>query len=295
VNDALVICTRNRPDDVRSCLRSVEAQHELPAAVLVIDASDGDDTRAVAEEFEWVRYLRAAPGLTRQRNAAIRALGSDVELVHFVDDDVVLDERYVGEIRRAFAEADVGGVGGMIANAPQPRPYLLRRIFLLDSRRPGALLRSGRNILGTGLHDTADVDWLSGCCMSFRAEVLRAHAFDESMTGYALGEDVDYSIRVGHEHRLVISPFALVQHLSSPLNRLSIVQWSAGEVVARYARVRRYPDRFDLGSFWWSVLGEFFLAVAASAIHVRRSPLLRARAVALGCWRIARRESEVFG
>jgi GT2 family glycosyltransferase len=293
VKDALVICTRNRPQDVRSCLESVLRQTEAPRVVLVADGSSDERTAAVAAELPDVRYVRVEPGLTRQRNAAVRALERNVELVHFVDDDTVLEPGYVAAIRQAFADPSIGGVGGVIKNIPPRRPRLLYRLFLLDSRRSGVVLRSGRNVLAADVAEPADVDWLSGCTMSFRAEVLRSQAFDESRLGYCLGEDVDYSLRVGERWRLVVTPYARLEHMHSPIGRYSAGRWYAAEVVERHQRVALHRGRLSRTAFWWSIAGEVGLGLA-KVLGGRRAPLRQVQAVLVGCWCILRKDQRLI-
>ena len=79
-------------------------QSRLPDTVRVVDSSESADTRSVVDGYAAgalsgrLIYQAATPGLTAQRNAAIRAGRSDV--VHFVDDDTVLDSRYIESILR---------------------------------------------------------------------------------------------------------------------------------------------------------------------------------------------------
>jgi GT2 family glycosyltransferase len=237
--------------------------------------------------------VRVEPGLTRQRNAAVRALERDVELVHFVDDDTVLEPGYVAAIRQEFADPSIGGVGGVIKNVPPRHPRLPYRLFLLDSRRSGAILRSGRNVLAADVAESADVDWLSGCTMSFRTEVLHSLAFDESRQGYCLGEDVDYSLRVGERWRLVVTPYARLEHLTSPIGRYSAGRWYAAEVVERHQRVVLHRGRLSRAAFWWSVVGEVGLGVA-KALGGRRAPLRHVQAVLIGCWCILRKDQRLI-
>ena len=66
-------------------------------------------------------YQATNPGLTAQRNTAIRAGRCDI--VRFVDDDTVLDSRYIESILREFAadlDGTVLGVGGSDHQLPSP-------------------------------------------------------------------------------------------------------------------------------------------------------------------------------
>ena len=93
-----------------------------------------------------IEHLPAQPPLTRQRAAGIDA--SSEEIVHFIDDDTVLDPGYFEAIIDVFtrdAERLLGGVGGFVTDQP---PHRFRRVDAwlgLDSATEGVVLRSGRN------------------------------------------------------------------------------------------------------------------------------------------------------
>ncbi|HRI87502.1 MAG TPA: glycosyltransferase family A protein, partial [Candidatus Hydrogenedentes bacterium] len=109
----VVLCTKDRADDVRKCLDSIALQTRLPNELLVVD-SGTDDTRNLVLDFEKnngninVQYLRSEPGLTRQRNVGIRA--AKTEVLHFFDDDCTLEPEYFARLQEAF-ESDTALLG----------------------------------------------------------------------------------------------------------------------------------------------------------------------------------------
>ncbi|HYR95840.1 MAG TPA: glycosyltransferase family 2 protein [Candidatus Binatus sp.] len=84
---SVVICTRNRPDDLAACLGSLGGQTRLPAEVVVVDASDTDEPRRRVDEWAAGRPGRggpplgidsAAPGFRDTADAGARGLiGAD--------------------------------------------------------------------------------------------------------------------------------------------------------------------------------------------------------------------------
>jgi len=282
LSDELVICTLNRPREVAQCLDSVTKQSRLPDVVRVVDSSASGDTRLVVDRYAAgvlvgrLLYQAAAPGLTGQRNAGIRAGRSDV--VHFVDDDTVLDARYIESILHEFEtdpEGTVLGVGGSIANIHRHRVPIAKRAFMLDSPRPGCVLPSGRNPLAVDVQSVTEVDWLSGCAMSFRRVVFTRFAFNEDLEGYGLGEDVEFSYRVRQQGRLLVTPDARIEHLQSPTNRMAMPQYTYDEIVNRALRVRSRIGCLRMRWFWWSVVGQLLALAGASVFD--RSVVQRAR------------------
>lgn len=234
--NALVICTLDRPLELERCLFSCLRSSTIPDQIIVCDASRGDQAKAIVEyvaaqtQFN-VSWIRGPIGLTKQRNFAVSLLASHHDVIHFVDDDVVVGEKYFEAIDEAFAlHKDMVGCGGIVMNIDRlPDTKAGHR----QKRMRGRVSRMGVNhimrISGEeefGPHQLLDVDWLSGCCMSFRANVFQTMQFDEGRPGSGIGEDVDFSLRVKAKGRLVINTAARVDHLQSPKSR---------------------PNRFNLG------------------------------------------------
>lgn len=280
-NDALVICTRNRSLDLNACLESLHYCSDLPGIVLVVDSSDGQESSAVcgrhrielADANSDLVYLRTGPGLTHQRNCGLAALPDGLEYVYFVDDDCVVPDGYFSTIRATFAaHKDCVGAGATIKNVrpdgspnppdPSRTPVLKRavgafeRAFSLD-RRPGRV--NSAAVVGTlkgPPRSTTEVQWLSGCSMAFRLEDARSVLFNEdTLRGYALGEDVEFSLRISRLGKLMIAPGIEMAHKASPTNRLNARAFAKMDTVNRYFLVTSFPARFRKSAYWRSIVG----------------------------------------
>lgn len=288
LSDDLILCTRNRPDEVRACLATVRSQTHVPHRVLVVDSSDDDATKQVVAEATagWpsgtVEHLRASRGVTHQRNVGIDASAADV--VHFVDDDTLLDPGYFAAILDVFdgdPACEIGGVGGFVTNQP---PHRFRRVdewLGLDSRTEGVVLRSGRNVR---VHDEPagdlDVDWLSGCSMSFRRSVLELERPSEAPGPSRMGEDVELGYRIRQRWRLVVTPRARIEHLESNAGRASREAFDTIEIISRYDRVCSGVGHLDRRAFWISVWGQLFWYGAKGLVTLSGTRLRTARSTA---------------
>ena len=112
----VVVCTRDRPEELRLCLTSLPQQTKSPAQIVVVDNAPRDDlTRnvALAAGADYVREDR--PGLDIARNAgAKRAVG---EIVAYTDDDVHLHPRWLERLVRAFDRPEIAAVTGLVLPA----------------------------------------------------------------------------------------------------------------------------------------------------------------------------------
>jgi GT2 family glycosyltransferase len=117
----VVICTRDRAEGLRGCLRTVLAQRYPRFRVLVVNNAPSDDSteQVVLEEgrdglIELI--VEPRPGLSRARNAALAAAPG--EILAYLDDDAEADPHWLAEVARALADhptADV--VSGPIVPA----------------------------------------------------------------------------------------------------------------------------------------------------------------------------------
>ena len=113
---SVVVCTRNRPDDLRRCLESLCSLQPAPLEILVVDnAPDSDSSRRVVAGLPTpVRYVvEPRPGLSWARNRGI--VESAGEVIAFTDDDVTVDTLWVGRVQQAFAgNPAAGAVTGLV-------------------------------------------------------------------------------------------------------------------------------------------------------------------------------------
>src|SRR5947209_2844130 len=90
-----IVPTRNRHPALRRMLDSMACQSAQPAEMVVIDASEADETAAVCRENiprleTRIHYFRATEtGAATQRNQAIAHATQDAIL--FLDDDIVFE------------------------------------------------------------------------------------------------------------------------------------------------------------------------------------------------------------
>src|SRR5215469_9780922 len=116
---SLIICTRNRIESLRNCLRYVRGlQSPGDWELVVVDNGSSDGTPALLKEyaatapFPVLLVHEPTPGLGRARNAGLaRATGS---LLAFTDDDCYPSADFLKEIVRVFQDEATGFMGGRV-------------------------------------------------------------------------------------------------------------------------------------------------------------------------------------
>jgi GT2 family glycosyltransferase len=292
---AVVVCTAGRPASLHRFLRSLATQASKPEQLIIVDASLDDHSERMLRHFQGLERLAAdfqyfrvsAPlrGLTRQRNFSLQWVTT--ELVAFFDDDISLMPDCLCEMERAYRSApdDIVGVGAFVQDGPlSSAPALLWRVRhllrILPSLRPGRYHRSGVSVPWLFLNPTNELvegDWLPGCAMMWRTEEARAVGFYEAFDGYALGEDLDFSLRMRAKGRLVIAGAARVLHFIDPKGRPSAFETGYMSVYNRYQIHRRaFPDRTRSDRFWFGyswildtlLLARFILSPSKSVTNL---------------------------
>lgn len=98
---SVVVCTRDRADQLRQCLESLLRLRRPDVELLVVDNGSTDDgTRRVCEELGVRMVVEPRPGQTSARNCGVAATAG--ELVAFTDDDVIVDPGWLDNIDAEF-------------------------------------------------------------------------------------------------------------------------------------------------------------------------------------------------
>ncbi|QDQ91307.1 glycosyltransferase [Rhodococcus sp. WB9] len=230
----VVVCTRDRVDSLKVALESILSLDHPDYDVIVVDnASRTDATQRYVTELGDPRVrvvTEPRPGLSRARNAGVRA--ANTEIVAFTDDDVVVDPHWLTELVAGFgAGSAVACVCGIVPSGEIRTPaqaYFDQRVGwasscvprLFDLAHPPAdvpLFPFQVGVYGTGANFAVD-----------RQAVFALGGFDEALGAGAPtdgGEDLDMFFRVLHAGRqLAYRPGAVVWHRHRADNEALAVQ-----------------------------------------------------------------------
>lgn len=129
---SLVICTRNRAQQLGACLEAV-SQMAKPVGfeLVIVNNASTDDTAKVlsdfrqAADFPVVICDEPTPGLGRARNTGWRASKGDV--IAFTDDDCYVAADYAEQVLRLFQAHDISYFGGRIVlHDPEDYPITIQ-------------------------------------------------------------------------------------------------------------------------------------------------------------------------
>jgi len=262
---ALVICTYRRPVSLLNLLQSVKRQTLYPDEILIVDGSDNEETKQLlmGNSFKNLDYFQVPAehlGLTRQRNYGVQRVSDAMEVICFLDDDVVLEHNYFEEIKKTFElSEEIIGVGGIAINEnkwskkisglkynkysyfefegyvyPEAQRNIVRNYLGLQSNvSPGKMPEfSHGKTCGFPINgEIYEVDLLVGMSMSFRKKIIDSIKFSTYFEGYGLYEDADFSIRALKYGKNVINTKVQLSHFHNPSGRPNHYRY--GKMVVR--------------------------------------------------------------
>jgi glycosyltransferase involved in cell wall biosynthesis len=235
------------------------------AEVVVVYNADGDAAmmRSVldplAEYFQMTYIASQIRSTSVQRNIGLAYASGRAEYFLLLDDDLVFLDGCFAAIAKRWAAScsDVGAIGFNIVNQPtmQSSLFAFKELFLMGSRKRGAVLRSGFHCAISPVEEDQDVQWLYSGASMWRAEVFNEFLFDEWYRGYGLGEDLDFSYAVAKKYRLSVSKEARVDHLAHNTQTRDNVLMGKKQVVNRAHFVNKHAE-FSKVLFAWAMLGQ---------------------------------------
>ena len=192
------------------------------------------------------------------RNFGIEKIGSDIDLVFFLDDDVSIDGNCFSEVTTYMKEHTK--TKGWLLHIETPRRSIsfLKKLgfFLLTGTKDfdeQFVTQGGFNAMFLQQpHTKKTVQRCSGCAMFVRREVLDSwFRFPHAFMRYSLMEDVffSYSIYKQFPWSLVYLPHAKILHHESPLRSVPPKAKILQNIVHRFLFVKTFNLSY-IGYIW---------------------------------------------
>jgi hypothetical protein len=212
MNFAVLIATRNRPEQLNTLLISLRKSAERINQVTIV--SSGIDVSGVVNSHKTFipinHFHSEMSGQIAQKIKGIELMLSNTEWVMLLDDDVIMSEysidRLIDNYLTNLDYKDVAGFGLNLNNIELRRPRVLANLFLkivgLYSSTPGAILKSGHVEKYLGSTATIYTQWLNGLSV-WRYDQLKNYNPKFTRIDYAAYEDVLFSYGISKQHKLL--------------------------------------------------------------------------------------------
>lgn len=111
---SIIICTRNRPSLLQTCLTGLQKLSCIAEEIIVVDNNpDDDSSKEVVEKFTGIKYVREPrKGLDIARNTGLQ--NSTKSIIAYTDDDVVVHHLWLHHIWETFKNEAVGAMTGLV-------------------------------------------------------------------------------------------------------------------------------------------------------------------------------------
>ncbi|MBW4541992.1 MAG: glycosyltransferase family 2 protein [Myxacorys chilensis ATA2-1-KO14] len=268
---SVVICTRDRPEKLAVCLRSLQSSTQPPDEIIVVDnAPSSDATQQVVTQMPGIQYVREPrPGLDIARNTGIAH--STCELIAYTDDDVAVHPDWSARIRQSFRDSSVMAVTGLVLAAELETEA--QQIFERDwSFNRGYRVLTYDQAYFERLKPSGVPAWCvgAGANMAFRRSVFeQVGTFDERLDVGAAGcsGDSEFWYRIMAEgYTCQYEPIAVVSHYHRR-DMVSLSQqlfyYMRGHVAALLIQFERYKH--------WGNIGR--LGIAMPKYYLKRTVL----------------------
>lgn len=239
---ALIIATKDRPEDLRRTLESLSLQDTPVEQIIVVDGGEVSVEHVVSlfPRLNIDYLVCRPPSASRQRNAGVNAVRRDIAYIGFLDDDIVLEPSALSHMKEFLRNAPmgIGGAAFNMINQPMLFAGVLKKLPITEklglySSISGQVLPSGFHTMMSFMKEDTSVHWLPTTAVIYRREALTNEAFDEWFEGYSYLEDLDVSYRIGRKFKLFVVSKAQYNHFPGSSGRGSPVEFGKREVLNR--------------------------------------------------------------
>ncbi len=283
---AVIIATKNRPQEVSNLLDLLALQTVLPD-VVIISASDPSDIKRNDHATLNVQTVFGPPGLTAQRNRALSRVRETCDIVVFFDDDFIPSRFWIERIQLLFAKyPDIGCVTGQL---------------LADGVKSGGIewtvgtsmvhqLDCSKQMVSEINQGIKDHVLPYGCNMAFRTRAIEQLEFDERLALYGWLEDRDFGSRAARETRVISTNFIWGVHLGTSQGRTSGLRFGYSQIVNPWYLMQKGSMRaIDTYSYiargiLRNALGSVFQASEVDRWGRFKGNLMGLRDIVTNCW-----------
>ena len=207
----LIFATRGRAEVLERVVAFVDAQTVQPDLIIISCVSDEDAGKLASRPGLLV--IKGQPGLTVQRNHALKHVPDDTDVVVLLDDDFLMHSRWIAEVLKSLdSDPAISCVtGAVLADGIHGPGYSVEEGQAILAR---ADVPESLRVVSTGCP--------YGCNMAFRASSIAGLRFDERLVLYGWQEDRDFGGQIlSRGGRLVRINTALGVHLGVKRGRVS--------------------------------------------------------------------------
>jgi GT2 family glycosyltransferase len=262
----VVIPTRNRPNLLESCIKTILKNSILPDEIIIIDSSDVKQRTVNIFSNERISYhTTEIESAAIQRNIGMELVSDKTKHLAFLDDDVHIQSNYFSSLIDTMEETGAIGVSGLAINPEMKNSTSnlgvlsekFSRFFLLNSKKNGIILRSGVNIPVKAKSPLPiKTQWLIGCSL-WNYNEIKSVRFEKDFYGQSLGEDVIFSLKASEYGTLYVNTSIEICHFETNIMRPNSEKFIFMWVTNRLRIIESGKNyKLNLFAFHWANFGK---------------------------------------
>jgi hypothetical protein len=158
-----------------------------------------------------------------------------------------------------------------IRKKPNGIKGFINKVFILDSKRGGVVLKSGVNIpvrineLSMTNEEVIETEWIYGCSIWRINQFL----YDERLEGQSLFEDMLYSFKARKFGKIGIARNVILHHYEEVVNRPDMHDLTVMWLKNRRLVIEEDPNYFKAIYFIWADLGNLVTNLLSLKIKIK--------------------------
>ena len=272
LNFAIVIATRNRPENIEKLLSSIVLNSSQPDLVSIV--SSGESVNNLIDKYSKkiniIHKHTILSGQVYQRKIGIEALQNKVDLVALLDDYVILDQNFVRECVSSFTQVSdkIVGMGMTVTNIKEKsvRLKILRRFLKNYSTKRGSVLVSGSTTPYQDLPKFSPTEWLNGTSV-WRSHIFTEFSHPDISGSYSAYEDLIFSYGVGKKYELCTNSDLKISYSDRVLFPRNYFNRT---FVSNLNKLYFIEKNKELSRFWFYI--NYFFTLSTGILRVFISP-----------------------
>jgi hypothetical protein len=153
----------------------------------------------------------------------------------------------------ARINSNFSAITGVLGTVEYIKPNLWRRIFYLDSKSSGSVLKSGYTTSIHSVEVLCEVAWIPGGSMNIKRKALESRLFDSNLRMY--GEDLKMSLMLREFGPLLAYSKMKFQHLEATLGKDNLKDIIAFTDGIRWQLSKEFPETIKRRYIILSIVG----------------------------------------
>ena len=247
----LLIATLNRPETLKTCVKSLLKQTYDNYEIIIVDQSDNDyRDSSIATLDSSINYIHIdEKGLSHARNIGLNYVSGDY--VCLIDDDAIYEETYLSKSAEIISRLNPTILIGLLFDPFTKEPV-------------------------SDLHD-CEIQWknlfkgLCSACLIIASQFLKSVKFDERFgvgSTYGSGEESDVLMKALKQKKVIYFTMELkIYHSFPPINEIplqKVASYSYGLGALYKKTIKNYSKLWGFYYFTRTLIGNYGLWIVQS-------------------------------